>query len=419
MKARITGPKGVPDLIPPVSRLHEQIIDRSLEIFRRYAYRRIETPAFESTELFERGLEAGSDIVTKEMYTFEDKGGRSMTLRPDMTAPVVRSILEHNLAKQALPVKLYYCVPVFRHEKPQAGRFRQFTQVGVEAVGSAGPHIDSEVIGLAWEVYHSCGIEVEMKLNSIGHPGCRSVYLPKLVEFLESHRSELCSDCARRIEKNPLRTFDCKVASDIELLKRAPVITDDLCSECSDHFEGLKKMLDDSGYGYQENPRLVRGLDYYTKTAFEFVAPGLGSQDAVGAGGRYDGLSEQLGGPPLPGVGFGLGVARIALAIQAAGAEPSYGLDAFVIALGQRARERSPSVVSLLRSSGLSVDLDHDGKATKAQFKAADRVAAAVAVIIGDRELDEGVFTVRDMATGVETSVPQSEIVDFLEKAKT
>lgn len=418
MNAKLNGPKGVPDLLPPVSRLHERIMDSAIDAFRRFAYRRIETPAFENTELFERGLEAGSDIVTKEMYTFEDKGGRSLTLRPDMTAPVVRSILEHNLYKQLLPVKLYYCVPVFRHERPQYGRFRQFTQVGVEAVGSRGPGIDSEVIGLAWEVFRSCGVEVEMKLNSIGHPACRSIYLPKLVEFLESHRTQLCSDCARKIEKNPLRTFDCKVPSDVELMRNAPVITDDLCDECSDHFTGLKKMLDDAGYGYKEDPRLVRGLDYYTKTAFEFTAPGLGSQDAVGAGGRYDGLSVQLGGPPLPGVGFGLGVARIALAMQASGVEPSDSLDAFVIALGERARERSPSVVQLLRSSGMSVDSDHDGRALKQQFKAADKAGSAVAVIIGDRELDEGVFTVKDMATGRETSVPEHEIVEFLEKEK-
>lgn len=419
MKAQLKGPKGVPDLVPPVSRLHEQIMDTSLEIFRRFAYRRIETPAFENTELFERGLEAGSDIVTKEMYTFQDKGGRSLTLRPDMTAPVMRSILEHNLDKQGLPLKLYYCVPVFRHEKPQSGRFRQFTQVGVEAVGSAGPQIDSEVIGLAFQVYGAFGIKVEMKLNSIGHPACRAVYLPKLMEFLESHRTEICSDCARKIEKNPLRTFDCKVPSDIELMKQAPLMTEDLCSECSDHFAGLKKMLDDSGCDYIEDPRLVRGLDYYTKTAFEFVAPGLGSQDAVGAGGRYDGLSEQLGGPILPGVGFGLGVARIALAMQAAGIEPSHSLEVYVIALSQQARERSPAIVSMLRSSGLSVDLDHDGKAPKAQFKAADRAGSAVAVVIGDRELEAGVFTVRDMTTGAETPVPEGQIVNFLKKEIT
>lgn len=406
MTSKIVGPKGAPDLFPPLSRLHDQIIERAVEQFRRFAYERIETPVFESTELFEKGLDPGSDVVTKQMYTFEDRGGRSLTLRPDMTAPVVRSILQHGL-DEALgkPVKLYYVSPIFRQERPQAGRQRQFTQVGVEAVGSPGPEIDAEVIALAAQVYRSVGLEVALALNSIGHPGCRADYIPRLQEYLRSVEEQLCADCRRKISSNPLRTFDCKVEHDRQVLRGAPLIVDQLCAECDEHYQGVKQLLSSWDIDYTEDPRLVRGLDYYTRTAFEFTAVGLGSQNAVGGGGRYDGLAESLGGSSLPGLGFGLGVERIALALQSKGADVAPSLDVFIVTAGEQARPTAHRLAARLRLEGYSVDLDFAGRAMKGQFKAANRLGSKWAVVIGPQELESGNLTVRDMSTGEQQEV--------------
>lgn len=415
MTSKIAGPKGAPDLFPPLSRLHDHIIARAVEQFRRFGYQRIETPVFESTELFEKGLEPGSDVVTKQMYTFEDRGGRSLTLRPDMTAPVVRAILQHGL-DDALgkPVKLYYVSAIFRQERPQAGRQRQFTQVGVEAVGSAGPEIDAEVIALATQVYRSVDLDVSLALNSIGHPGCRSDYIPRLQEFLRSVAEELCADCRRKIESNPLRTFDCKVEHDRELLQQAPLIVDQLCSECEDHYRGVKQLLESWGIDYTEDPRLVRGLDYYTRTAFEFTAVGLGSQNAVGGGGRYDGLAESLGGPSLPGLGFGLGVERIALALEAKGVEIDPSLDVFIVTTGDQARATAYATAAGLRQQGYSVDLDFAGRGMKGQFKAANRLGSKWVVVIGPQELESGNFTLKNMVTGEQDEVEPERVADHM-----
>jgi len=392
-----------------------------VETFRLWGYQRIETPVFESTELFERGLAAGSDIVTKEMYTFEDKGGRSLTLRPDMTAPVVRATLEHGLDRMGLPVKLYYASPIFRHERPQAGRYRQFWQVGVEAIGSEAAAIDAEVIALASDVIAKIGLGgVTLKLNSIGHPECRALYLPLLRDYLMAHETELCSDCRRKIEANPLRTFDCKVPADREVMQNAPVIVDHLCAECKEHHESLKILLGAIDVEFVQDPRLVRGLDYYTRTAFEFVAQGLGSQDAVGAGGRYDGLSEQIGGPSLPGIGFGLGVERIALALEKQISEQDVvrdRLEAFVVWVGQEAEQPAFELVTKLRREGISADLDHSGRSIKAQFRQADRSGAQRVVVIGAKELAAAVYTLKDMQTGFETSVAAGELAQELRKS--
>ncbi|HYN98705.1 MAG TPA: histidine--tRNA ligase, partial [Actinomycetota bacterium] len=258
MSSKITGPKGAPDLFPPRSTLHDEIIGTAVEQFRRFGYNRIETPMFEHTQLFEKGLEPGSDMVTKQMYTFEDRGGRSLTLRPDMTTPVVRAILEHNLDRKGLPLKFFYVAPIFRQERPQAGRQRQFTQVGVEVVGSDGPDIDAEVILLALKIYKALDLEVTVSLNSIGHPGCRADYIPKLQAYLRSVSDQMCEDCQRKIETNPLRTFDCKVEADRKLLEKAPLIVDQLCPECEIHYAGLKDRLNEWGVKYTEDPRLVR-----------------------------------------------------------------------------------------------------------------------------------------------------------------
>ncbi|MEX2586496.1 MAG: histidine--tRNA ligase [Actinomycetota bacterium] len=417
MTSKIVGPRGAPDLFPPVSRLHELIIGRAAEQFRRFGYQRIETPVFESTELFEKGLEPGSDVVTKQMYTFEDRGGRSLTLRPDMTAPVVRSILQHRLEDQlGRPVKLYYVSAIFRQERPQAGRQRQFTQVGVEAVGSAGPEIDAEVILLATEIYKSVGLQVSLAVNSIGHPACRYDYIPRLQEYLRSVEQDLCADCRRKVESNPLRTFDCKVDNDRKLLQDAPLIVDQLCGECGAHYQAVKQLLDSWGIDYVEDPRLVRGLDYYTRTAFEFTAVGLGSQDAVGGGGRYDGLAESLGGRSLPGLGFGLGVERIALALSSAGVEVPASLDAYIVTAGDRARPVAHATAAGLRQQGYSTDLDFAGRGMKGQFKAADRLGAKWAVVIGPQELESGNLTVRNMVTGEQDEVEPERLADYMAK---
>ncbi|MDQ4148738.1 MAG: histidine--tRNA ligase [Actinomycetota bacterium] len=414
MASRVHGPKGAPDLLPPRSALHDEIIDAAEHQFRLYGYRRIETPAFEHTELFERGLESGSDVVTKQMYTFQDRGGRSLTLRPDMTAPVVRAVLEHGLDRGGLPIKLYYVASIFRQERPQAGRQRQFTQLGVEAVGSSEPELDVEVLQLAAEVYRQVGLEVALSINSVGHPGCRAEYLPKLQAFLRRHASELCEDCKRKIDSNPLRTFDCKVESDRAVMRDAPFIADHLCDACRDHYEAVKGMLKEAGVDFAEDPMLVRGLDYYTRTAFEFVASGLGSQDAVGGGGRYDGLAEQLGGPSLPGIGFGLGVERIALALAPPGSERPVTLDAFVVTVGERGKRKAMEVARLLRRAGISVDMDFSGRGVGGQFKAANRLGAAKVVVIGDKEIDSNQYTVRDMRTGEETTVSPDDLAESL-----
>jgi histidyl-tRNA synthetase len=415
MSSKITGPKGAPDLFPPRSQLHDEIISRATQLFKLYGYGRIETPVFEATQLFEKGLEPGSEVVTKQMYSFEDRGGRSLTLRPDMTAPVVRSVLEHGLERQGKPLKLYYVAPIFRQEKPQAGRQRQFTQVGIEALGSPGPEIDAEVIQLAMDIYLSVGLkDVELALNSIGHPECRAVYIPKLQEYLRSVADQLCEDCRRKIETNPLRTFDCKVPSDRELLKDAPVIVDYLCEECASHYDQLKSLLRDSGVRFTEDPRLVRGLDYYTRTAFEFTAGGLGSQNAVGGGGRYDGLAESLGGGHLPGIGFGLGVERIVLALEAKGVEPARRLNVFVVSMGDRARKVARAVAANLRSEGYSTDLDFAGRGIKAQFKAANQLGAEWVVVIGDKEIETGLYTLKRMSTGEEQQVQPARLAGYL-----
>lgn len=409
------APRGAADVLPPTSDLYEGVIRTSEDLFRLYGYRRIETPVFEHTEVFERGLDEASAMVTKEMYTFLDRSGRSMTLRPEGTAPVVRAVIEHHLDREGLPVKLYYTAPMFRYERPQAGRRRQHTQVGVEAVGSEAPEVDAEVVALASAVFRQVGLaQVRLLLNSVGHSGCRSVYLPKLIEFLEGYGQELCTDCRRKTGANPLRTFDCKVEKDREILSGAPLITDYLCGSCADHLDAVQGLLTSCGVTFIVEPRLVRGLDYYTRTAFEFQAAGLGAQNAVGGGGRYDGLAELLGGGRVPGIGFGLGVERIAEAIETQGAQRAGALDVFIVSVGEDTRRGAFSLAMQLRGEGISCDLDFSGRPVKGQFKAADRLGAARVVVIGERELAEGRYTVRDMSSGEETPVAADELFSYL-----
>lgn len=412
------APKGAPDIVPGAqkvpSELYHHVVRTGEDLFARYGYRLIVTPVFEDTALFQRSLAETSEMVNKEMYSFTDRGGRSLTLRPEGTAPVIRAVLEHNLHRAGLPLKLYYTAPSFRYEQPQAGRYRAFTQLGVEAIGSEEPVVDAEVIELGSRFYGGLGLQPELLLNTIGHPGCRAVYLPKLVEFLRSHFDELDEDCRRKIETNPLRTFDCKVPRDREILAEAPLITDYLCGSCADHFEAVQELLTSVGIKFQLDPRLVRGLDYYTRTTFVFIAAGLGAQDEVGGGGRYDGLSELLGGESLPGIGFGLGVERIVLALQADGIEAPDSLDVYVVAVGDEVRKRVFEIATGLRSAGWKTDFDQAARALKGQLKAADRAAAKFAVIVGERELADGRYTVRNMETGHEEPVLLDQLTDYL-----
>ena len=405
--------KGTYDVLPPRSWRWQGITRSALDTFARAGYAPVETPVLERTELFERGVGATSEVVGKQMYTFTDLGGRSLTLRPEGTAPVVRAVLEHNLYRRnALPLKLAYAAAMFRQERPQRGRYRQFFQVGVEAIGSDRPLVDAEVIELGARYLSEVGVNATLLLNSVGHlaPSCREGYVKVLREFLSARRELLAPDDADRIETNPLRTFDSKDARTRAALEDAPLISEHLCPDCRGHFEEVQRLLDDLEVAFTLEPRLVRGLDYYTRTAFEFIASGLGSQDAVGGGGRYDGLSEALGGPPLPGIGFALGIERILLASGEEGAgEEAPPLDVFVVALGSDAGRRALSVCTRLRRRGLGADLEVGGTRLKGQLRHAARSGARWAAILGEAELASGSVTLKDLASGEQSSLELDE----------
>ena len=406
-----SAPKGTNDLLPPESWRWQEITRSAMDSFAAAGYSPVETPAFEHTEVFLRGVGEASEVVGKQMYTFEDLGGRSLTLRPEGTAPVVRAVLEHGLDRGALPVKLAYASAMFRQERPQKGRYRQFFQVGIEAIGSDSPVVDAEVVEIGWRFLQDEGVEPRLLLNSIGHldGSCRIGYLDTLRSWLEQNADALAVEDRARVTTNPLRTFDSKEPETVEAMKSAPVITDHLCDSCRKHFESVRTLLSDVGVPFDVDPTLVRGLDYYTRTAFEFVAGGLGAQNAVGGGGRYDGLSESLGGPPLPGIGFALGLDRILLAQPATEAADA-PVQAFVVALGEEAARAAFRVVTELRSTGIGADMDLSGRGMKGQMKGADRSGARYAVIIGDDELGAGEATIRDMTSGEQRRVPFAEI---------
>lgn len=414
----LKGPRGAPDYLPPRSQTYEHIMRTGERLFRAYGYLPIFTPAFEHVEVFERGLEEQSDLVTKEMYVFKDRSGRRLALRPEGTASVMRAVLDSKANQEGLPLKYYYTWEMFRYERPQKGRFRALRQLGVEGIGSKEPSIDAEVIEVGRALYSELTLDVKLAVNSIGHPGCRDTYLPRLVEYLESHRDELCEDCRRKITTSPLRTFDCKVPRDREIMADAPVITDSLCRDCKEHFEAVRGLLNEAGIDHRLEPRLVRGLDYYTRTTFVYIAEGLGAQDEVGGGGRYDGLSEALGGEPLPGIGFGLGVDRILMALESKQVSFAEGADAFVVAMGDDAAVEARRLVRELRGSGMRADYDHAARSMKGQLRAADRSGARFTVMIGERELGEGAYTVKEMATGQESKVPVAETAGWL-RART
>jgi histidyl-tRNA synthetase len=398
------APRGTYDVAPPESRRWQAKVRLALDMFGRAGYELIETPAFEQTEVFERGVGATSEVVTKQMYTFADRSGRSLTLRPEGTAPVVRAVIEHFVARGALsgpvPLKLAYASSMFRQERPQKGRFRQFFQVGIEALGSDSPLVDAEVIEVGFRYLRTAGVDARLSLNSIGHPdsSCRSGYVEVLSDFLNDHLSELAPEDKERASTNPLRMFDSKEAQTIAVMTDAPIISDYLCEDCKQHLAKVQSLLTDLDVPFESDHRLVRGLDYYTRTTFEYVAANLGSQNAVGGGGRYDGLAEALGGPPLPGIGFALGIDRILLASEDGTSEPG-PVAVYFVALGDDAPAAALQLATRLRAAGIGADLDFTGKQMKGQLKDAVRSGARWAAIIGSDELSAGAVTLKDLST--------------------
>ncbi|MNB91530.1 Histidine--tRNA ligase [compost metagenome] len=414
-KERFEKPTGTQDVLPGAVEKWQYVEGKARDLCRRFNYREIRTPMFEHTGLFERGVGETTDIVEGEMYTFKDKGDRDLALRPEGTAGVVRAYVQNKLYGEPDVSKLYYIGPMFRYERPQAGRYRQFHQFGIEAFGAVDPAIDAEVISLGYQFYKDLGLkDVRVELNSVGNAPSRAAYREKLLDFLRPMRDRLCSDCQRRMERNPLRVLDCKV--DQDKFGGAPSILDSLDEECTTHFEKVKMHLDTMGVEYSINPRLVRGLDYYTHTAFEYKAAGIGSIDTVGGGGRYNGLVAEIGGPDQPGIGFGIGLERILLILESQGVEleTMKPLDVYFVALGEAADQEITKQLFQLRSQGFSAERDYLGRKMKAQMKSADRMSARYTAILGEDELNSGVIALKSMETGEQKTVKLEELAQAL-----
>jgi len=412
-------PPGTSDVTPDEAGQWHEIEATFVELCRRHCFSEVRTPIFEDTELFIRSVGSGTDIVSKEMYTFADRGGRSLTLRAEGTAPAVRAYLENHLMQQdpERVVKLYYIAPIFRYDRPQAGRYRQHTQFGLEAIGSASPAVDVEIIQTSTEFYEAVGIDnALLKLNSVGCPNCAPEYVKAIKAFTADKLDQMCEDCVRRYDENPLRMIDCKNEQCRAVMEQAPTMLDMLCEECAEHFAQVQSYLDLLGIEYELDPYIVRGLDYYTRTAFEFVAEDIGAQSSIGGGGRYDGLVEQMGGKPTPGVGIGIGVERVLLVRQQLGvaqAEPARS-GCFIVTLGDAAWAGGLKLAAQLRGQGLRVDVDYRRRSMKAQLRYADSEKFARALIIGDDELAKGVVAVRDMDSGQQEEVAMGELPEFL-----
>ena len=415
MNAR--APKGTADMLPATGRAWERLNRIAQELFARYGYEPIYTPTFEHTEVFTRAIGEATDIVSKEMYSFQDRGNppRDITLRPEGTASVVRAALEHSLTANGQFAKLYYSGPMFRYERPQKGRMRQFWQIGAELLGAAEPSADAELITMLWRFFEECGIpaaNMRLLINSMGDENCRPVYREKVAGFIREHSAELCEECDRRAETNPLRAFDCKNPMCREIMSGAPLLRDELCDECAAHYSAVKGYLDGLEIPYVEDPSLVRGLDYYTRTVFEVqVDAGLGSQNAIGGGGRYDRLMQEYGGPATPGLGFALGFERTVLAMEACGANADIHAvaDVYVARVDSTVAAAAFALTAALRDAGITAEEDHQARSLKSQFKQADRIGARFVAIIGPDELSAGQFTLRDMGTKEETKVSLSE----------
>ncbi len=415
------APKGTKDVVPAESYKWHYLENIIRELTQLFGYKEIRTPTFEHTELFERGVGDTTDIVQKEMYTFEDRGGRSITLKPEGTAGAVRAYIENNLYAEPQPIKVYYITPVFRYERPQAGRLREHHQFGVEVFGAAQASIDAEIILLAMTLFNRLGIKgLSLNINSIGCPKCRPEYHKALKDYLAGHLDELCSTCNTRFERNPLRILDCKEDGCKAIVKDAPIMLDYLCDECKEHFEDLKKFLKAAKIEYTINPMIVRGLDYYTKTVFEIISTDIGSQGTVCGGGRYDALVAECGGPEVAGAGFGLGLERLLLVLESQGIEipKPCSYDVYFITIGDNAKEKAFELVLKCRASGLSADMDHVGRSVKAQFKYANKIESPWVCILGDEEIENNVVKIKNMTDGREETVLQDEVIDYIKNMK-
>jgi histidyl-tRNA synthetase len=411
------APKGVSEYLPPRGALFDEAREAFAESARRACYGHVETAVFEDTSLFVRGVGESSDVVRKEMYSFNDRGGREITLRPEFTAGVLRAVLEHNLHRGALPVKVFTSGPAFRYERPQSGRYRQFYQFDLEAIGTEDPAVDAETIAVAWDAYAALGLKrYTLLINSLGDKQCRPVYREALQKFLRA--LDLDAETKERIEINPLRVLDDKRPEVREQTRNAPVMTDYLCADCKTHHDAVRTLLTGLGIPFADAPRLVRGLDYYTRTTYEFDHPLLGAQSGIGGGGRYDGLSEEIGGPPLPGIGFAVGLDRIVLAVEAergdAGAGGGGGCQVFGVSLGEDAHADVLTLITALRRAGVRADMAFGTRGLKGAMKAADRSGADFAVLIGADERSNGTVRLKDLKTGDQQDVAATSATDWL-----
>ncbi len=405
--------RGTHDILPGEVERWQRVEDTARRVFERYGYAEVRTPVIEREELFAKGTGETTDIVQKEMYAFTDKGGERITLRPEATPSLVRAFVEHSLEQHMAVPKLYLMGPMFRYERPQKGRYRQFHQLDVEVFGVADPAVDAEVIDLAWTLITELGItDVELVVNSVGCPACRPAFGEALVKALGDDLEKLCGDCQRRAGTNPLRIFDCKVAADQPVIDTLPHSVDYLCESCRTHFKAVEQYLTLYGIPYRVSHRLVRGLDYYTRTTFEILAGNIGAQSAILGGGRYDGLVKQLGGPDRVGIGFAAGVERLVLAMPADDGRAARA-PMFVAALGDAARVPALGLLRELRQAGLEAHMEYEGRSIKSQMKRADRLGAALALILGDDELAAGQVTVKHMKTGEQTRVARAEVVEY------
>ena len=413
------APKGTKDLLPAQAYKWHYVERKFAEICKNYGFKEIRTPMFEHTEVFARGIGDTTDVVQKEMYTFNDHGNRSITLKPEGTSGAVRAFIEHKQYAEVQPTKYYYDTDCFRYEKPQSGRLRHFHQFGIEVFGTPNMLADSEVICLANNFLNQLGItEIELRINSVGCPECRKKHREALKEFLRPRYDELCNTCKERYDRNPMRILDCKSEICQEIVKDAPRMLDYLCDDCKNAFEELKSNLTAMGIEYKVDPNIVRGLDYYTKTAFEFVTTSIGAQGTVCGGGRYDHLIEELGGPPIPGVGFGLGIERLLMLMDACGAQfpADDSVDVFIAVMGERAKAFGLKLCRELRQSGVAAEMDTLARNIKGQFKYADRLNAKYTLVIGENELDKGVVSLKDMSMSQQREIKIEDIFEEIVK---
>ena len=413
----INIPKGTKDLLPQDSYKWQFIENTARGVAKIFNIKEIRTPTFEHTEVFLRGVGETTDIVNKEMYTFTDKGGRSITLKPEGTAGVVRAFIENGMASSALPAKLYYLTQCFRYERPQAGRLREFHQFGIEYFGAKTPDTDAEVILVAKTFIEKLGIKnVSLYINSIGCKDCRKKYEEALKNYLKANYDNLCELCKSRFEKNPLRILDCKNQDCKKIVENAPSILDYLCEDCSNHFEQVKKLLTLSNVEFKIDHNIVRGLDYYTKTVFEFVSENIGAQGTVCGGGRYDGLVKELGGTETCGIGFAAGIERLLLLMENTGVEipKDDGVQIYIASMGEQAQEKAFCLVKSLRENGVIAELNHMERGIKAQFKYADKIGAKYVGVIGSDELEKGIIKIKNMTDGQESEVSFDKVIEFL-----